>query len=57
MSPCPAAAGADRGLPRRDIMAIYAYLNRCPAGPKSVDGAAARAEIHLERLAAAARMQ
>ena len=42
-------------LPRRDLLAIFAYVNRC--GPKSVDGSFDRPETHLDRLAAAARMQ
>jgi hypothetical protein len=44
-------------LRRRDLIAIFAYVNRCGAGSRSVDGTFGRPETHLDRLAAAARMQ
>ena len=43
-------------LPRRDILAICAFLNRRFADA-AVAGAKIGAEIELDRLAAAARMQ
>jgi hypothetical protein len=42
-------------LARRDLVAIFAYISR--GNSKCVDGSFDRAEVHLERLAAAARMQ
>ena len=42
-------------LPRRDILAVCAFLNRSPSG-RRVDECCA-AENLLDRLAAAARMQ
>ncbi|HEX6218144.1 MAG TPA: hypothetical protein VFZ35_02585 [Sphingomicrobium sp.] len=52
----PNRAGSDTGqLPRRDLLAIFAYLNR--AAPRSVDGVDCGPEMHLDRLVAAARMQ
>lgn len=50
-----ALRGRAEPLVRRDILAICAYLNR--SAPKSVDGLGAGPEMHLDRLAAAARMQ
>jgi hypothetical protein len=44
-------------LQRRDLVAILAYVNRSGRAPKSVDGSFGQAEVHLERLAAAAGMQ
>jgi hypothetical protein len=43
-------------LPRRDIVAICAYLNRHP-GIKAVDGSVSGSPVHLDRLTDAARMQ
>lgn len=43
-------------LPRKDILAICAYLNR-HNGPRAVDSCVSRPGFHLDRLAAAARMQ
>jgi hypothetical protein len=44
-------------LPRRDLLAIFAYVDRsCRSGSKCVDGSL-EAEVHLNRLAAAAGMQ
>jgi len=43
-------------LPRRDILAVCAYLNRNNAG-RRVASYAADPETMLDRLAAAARMQ
>lgn len=44
-------------LPRRDLVAILAYLNRGPSGVKCVDGTSDCRDAQLDRLAAAARMQ
>ena len=44
-------------LVRRDLVAIFAYISRGKPTPKCVDGSFDRAEVHLDRLAAAARMQ
>ena len=43
-------------FPRRDIVAVMAYLNQGLA-VKCVDGTFHRHDHHLNRLAAAARMQ
>jgi hypothetical protein len=43
-------------LPRRDIIAICAYLNRAN-GTKAVDAYVSNPTVHLEKLTAAARMQ
>jgi hypothetical protein len=48
--------GISAPLARRDLVAIFAYVTR-RTSPKCVDGSFDRAEIHLDRLAAAARMQ
>ena len=42
-------------LARRDLVAIFAYVRS--GSPKCVDGSFGRPETHLDRLAAAARMQ
>jgi len=52
-SPNPRIVGP---LPRRDILAVCAYLTRAQ-GSRAVDTYDADAETFLERLAAAARMQ
>jgi hypothetical protein len=53
----PAAAERLLGpLPRRDILAVCAYLNRKPS-PSRVDGNWEDSAAFLDRLAAAARMQ
>jgi len=44
-------------LPRRDILAICAYLNRGPVRPGPVDDTGSTSEAALDRLATAARMQ
>jgi hypothetical protein len=44
-------------IARRDLVAILKYVNRSSRSPKCVDGSFTSAEIHLDRLAAAARMQ
>lgn len=44
-------------LPRRDLVAILAYLNRARTGVKCVDGTFDCHNAQLDRLAAAARMQ
>ena len=50
--------GANVGaLPRRDLVAILAYLNRASTSVKCVDGTFACRDAQLDRLAAAARMQ
>jgi len=44
-------------LPRRDLLAIFAYVDRsCRSGKRCVDGSL-DVEVHLNRLAAAAGMQ
>jgi hypothetical protein len=52
-SPNPRLTGP---LPRRDILAVCAFLNRRPC-TGNVEAASEGAEILLDRLAAAARMQ
>ena len=42
---------------RRDLIAVLAYVNRGGRAQKCVDGSFGGAEVHLERLAAAAGMQ
>jgi hypothetical protein len=44
-------------LPRRDLVAILAYLNRDRSRVKCVDGTFDHRDFELSRLAAAARMQ
>lgn len=44
-------------IARRDLVTILKYVNRSSRNEKSVDGSFASAEVHLDRLAAAARMQ
>jgi hypothetical protein len=44
-------------LQRRDLVAIFAYVNRGGHARKCVDGSFGIAEVHLGRLAAAAGMQ
>jgi hypothetical protein len=44
-------------LPRRDLVAILDYLNRGRSSVKCVDGTFDGRDAHLDRLAAAARMQ
>jgi hypothetical protein len=46
-----------RPLPRRDLIAILKYVNRTSRSQKCVDGSFGGAEVHLDRLAAAAGMQ
>jgi len=48
--------GNTGSLPRRDLVAILAYLNRDHPRVKCVDGTFCR-DAALDRLAAAARMQ
>lgn len=43
-------------LPRRDILAICAYLNR-QNGVKAVDACVSRSGVFLDKVADAARMQ
>ena len=43
-------------LPRRDILAVCAFLNRAPV-PRGAGARGDGPEGHLDRLAAAARMQ
>jgi hypothetical protein len=42
---------------RRDLVTILKYVNRSARSQRCVDGSLGRAEVHLDRLAAAARMQ
>ena len=44
-------------IARRDLVTILKYVNRSGRSQKCVDGSSGGAEVHLERLAAAARMQ
>lgn len=44
-------------LQRRDLIAILAYVNRSGRARECVDGSFGNAEVHLDRLAAAAGMQ
>ena len=44
-------------LRRRDLIAVLTYINRNGKVRKSVDGSFGNSEVHLDRLAAAARMQ
>jgi len=44
-------------LQRRDLIAILAYVNSSGSARKCVDGTYGNAEVHLDRLAAAAGMQ
>jgi hypothetical protein len=44
-------------IARRDLAALLKYVNRTGRSQKCVDGSFAGGEVHLERLAAAARMQ
>lgn len=44
-------------LPRRDLMAIFAYVGRQRGVTKCVDGSFEGSDSYLNRLAAAARMQ
>lgn len=44
-------------LQRRDLIAILAYVNRAGRTRKCVDGSFGDADVHLNRLAAAAGMQ
>ena len=49
--------GTAASLPRRDLVAILAYLNRGRSSVKCVDGTFGGHDAQLDRLAAAARMQ
>lgn len=44
-------------IARRDLVTILRYVNRSSRSQKCVDGSFISAELHLDRLAAAARMQ
>jgi hypothetical protein len=44
-------------LQRRDLLSVLAYVNRSGRAQKCVDGSFGSAEVHLDRLAAAAGMQ
>jgi hypothetical protein len=44
-------------IARRDLVTILKYVNRTGRSRRSVDGSFGSPEIHLDRLAAAARMQ
>lgn len=44
-------------LPRRDLMAIFAYVGRQRGSARCVDGSFEGSDTYLDRLAAAARMQ
>jgi hypothetical protein len=42
---------------RRDLVAILGYVNRSARSSQCVDGSFSGPEVHLNRLASAARMQ
>jgi hypothetical protein len=42
---------------RRDLITILHYVNRGARSQRCIDGSFAAPEVHLDRLAAAARMQ
>jgi len=44
-------------IARRDLVTILNYVNRSGRSQRCVDGSFDRPEVHLDRLAAAARMQ
>ena len=44
-------------IARRDLVTILRYVNRSSRSQHCVDGSFGRPETHLDRLAAAARMQ
>ena len=44
-------------IARRDLVTILRYVNRTSRSQRCVDGSFGRPETHLDRLAAAARMQ
>lgn len=44
-------------IARRDLVTILEYVNRGSRSQKCVDGSFGSAEVHLNRLAAAAGMQ
>jgi hypothetical protein len=44
-------------IARRDLVTILKYVNRSGRSQGCVDGSFTRPEVHLDRLAAAARMQ
>ena len=44
-------------IARRDLVTILGYVNRSSRSQRCVDGSFGRPETHLDRLAAAARMQ
>jgi hypothetical protein len=44
-------------IARRDLVTILEYVNRSGRSQRGIDGSFSRPEIHLDRLAAAARMQ
>jgi hypothetical protein len=56
-SPNALLANFSGPLARRDLIAIMAYVNRSARGSRCVDGTFDGAEVHLNRLAAAAGMQ
>ena len=44
-------------IARRDLVTVLKYVNRSARSQKCVDGTFTSPEVHLHRLAAAARMQ
>ena len=44
-------------LKRRDLVTVLRYVNRTGRSQRCLDGSFGGAEVHLDRLAAAARMQ
>ena len=49
--------GSFHGLPRRDLMALFPYLNRKEFEAKTLRAQMAEVEGVLQKLAAASRMQ
>ena len=57
VSQTPFNGVSDAALPRRDLIAIFAFLNRKSEEPRSERDPFEQAEGVLQQLAAAARMQ
>ena len=56
-STLPASTRISGPIARRDLVTILRYVNRSGRSQRCVDGSVGRPEMHLDRLAAAARMQ
>ena len=53
----PTTDATGTALPRRDLMAIFAYVGRRSGPARCVDGSFEGPDCYLDRLAASARMQ